>query len=236
MKVSIIIPSYNEEKYIGRLLKSIISQDLNDFEIIVADADSTDNTRKICRHYGCKVVKGGRPAQGRNNGVKNSSGDILIFIDADVVLPSRSLKNDINEFMDRKLDIAGINLYPLSDKLFDIYTHFFYNSFQKISSHFDPLLSGALIIVKREVFYKVGGFNETIYIAEDHAFARISKKVGYRFGILKGYVFIDVRRFNYEGRVRIILKLLFFWMKRFFGEIKNSSIKYDLENIREMHK
>ena len=64
MKLSIIIPTYNEEKYLPELLKSIKEQNFSSYEIIVADNDSNDNTVKIAESYGCKVVSGGLPAIG----------------------------------------------------------------------------------------------------------------------------------------------------------------------------
>ena len=66
MKLSIIIPTYNEEEYLPNLLKSIESQKFKDYEVIVADANSCDNTVKIAKNYGCTVVQGGMPGVGRN--------------------------------------------------------------------------------------------------------------------------------------------------------------------------
>ena len=56
MKISIIIPAYNEEEYLPKLLESIEKQDFKDYEVIIADANSSDNTREIAESYGCTVV------------------------------------------------------------------------------------------------------------------------------------------------------------------------------------
>ena len=77
VKLSIIIPTYNEEEYLHKLLDSIKSQSFSDYEIIVADANSKDNTREIAISYGCKVVNGGLPAIGRNNGAKVAEGRLF---------------------------------------------------------------------------------------------------------------------------------------------------------------
>ena len=82
--ISIIIPAYNEEKYLPKLLECIKKQTYKGYEIIVADAGSKDRTGQIAKKYGCKVVKGGMPAVGRNNGAKVAKGNILLFLDADV--------------------------------------------------------------------------------------------------------------------------------------------------------
>lgn len=69
--LSIIVPALNEEKYLPILLSQIKKQNFNsDSEIIVADAGSKDKTVEIARNYGCKIIPGGLPARGRNEGAK----------------------------------------------------------------------------------------------------------------------------------------------------------------------
>ena len=85
--LSIVIPTFNEEKFLPHLLKSLKEQTFKDFEIIVADNNSTDATRSVAINVGAKVVKGGLPARGRNNGAKVARGEWLLFLDADVILP-----------------------------------------------------------------------------------------------------------------------------------------------------
>ena len=84
--LSIIIPTKNEEKLLPLLLQSIKNQDIKYHEIIVADGGSTDRTCDIASNCGCEVVLGESPAKARNNGAKAASGDLLLFLDADVVL------------------------------------------------------------------------------------------------------------------------------------------------------
>ena len=92
--LSIIIPTLNEEKYLPKLLESIKKQSFKDYEIIVADANSKDKTRKIARDYGCKITSGGiLPAVARNNGAKKAAGEILLFIDADCIIENNFLQN-----------------------------------------------------------------------------------------------------------------------------------------------
>ena len=64
-KISIIIPTLNEEDYLSLLLESIKQQNFKDYEIIVVDASSTDDTLKIAQNYGCSIVGGGLPASVR---------------------------------------------------------------------------------------------------------------------------------------------------------------------------
>ena len=75
-----------EEEYLPKLLESIKSQDFTDYEIIVADAQSDDNTREIAKEYGCIVVEGGLPGPGRNRGAEVAQGEMLLFLDSDFSL------------------------------------------------------------------------------------------------------------------------------------------------------
>ncbi len=103
-KVSIIIPAKNEEKYLPRLLESIKKQTTQPYEIIVADAGSTDRTVEVAKKYGAKVIKGGIPQVGRNNGAKQAKTDIIVFLDADVILPDSNVLKALCNFMAQKIN------------------------------------------------------------------------------------------------------------------------------------
>ena len=139
MILSIIIPTYNEEEYLPLLLESIKQQDFRDYEIIVADANSKDNTVKIAEEYGCIVVEGGMPAVGRNNGAKVAKGEYLLFLDSDLKLTEDYLAKVIYEFKMERLGIAITQMKPLSKKTEDKILHDLANLFmisvEKIKPH-----------------------------------------------------------------------------------------------------
>ena len=78
--LSIIIPTYNEEEVLPNLLRSIKEQDYKDYEVVVADAKSTDKTREIAQKFDCRVVDGGLPGEGRNHGAEAAKGDRFLFL------------------------------------------------------------------------------------------------------------------------------------------------------------
>ena len=94
--VSIIIPAHNEERHIEKCIESLLAQEYRDIEIIVVDNGSSDNTSKIVERYvesyGGKVrllrmESNIGPGGGRNAGASNATGEILVFVDADMVFP-----------------------------------------------------------------------------------------------------------------------------------------------------
>jgi glycosyltransferase involved in cell wall biosynthesis len=205
--LSIVIPTYNEAEFLPILLESIKKQTFKDYEVIVADAKSTDKTREIAGFYGCTVVDGGSPSVGRNRGADAAKGDIILFLDADVVLERKDfLKTTVWEFQKKDFAIATCIIVPMSDKKLDKYFHKFYNNYTKILRPFLPHAPGFCIFVKKSIHERIGGFDEKIKLAEDHDYAIRSAKCG-KFGILESApLSVSVRRFERDGRLSIACK------------------------------
>lgn len=203
-KVSIVIPALNEEHHLPKLLQSIKTQTFRDFEIIVADARSTDRTRQVATDAGGRVVDGGMPGVGRNAGARVADGEILLFLDADVVLPTAAfLGNIVREFEHRKLDIATVMLQPITDKPVDKLFYFFYNLYTVGMKRWVQHAPGFFTFVRRSLHEKIGGFDEELDFAEDHEYTLRAAKVG-RFGFLKSdRILVSVRRLRSDGRLKV---------------------------------
>lgn len=234
--ISVIIPTLNEEEHLPQLLKCLKQQREGggDFEIIVADAGSEDRTRETARAFGCKVVEGGLPARGRNQGAKEAKGDLLLFLDADVILPEDFLYRAIKEFKKRNLDVATFSLIPLSEKKSPKFIfNFFYNYPLKILE--EKWAHGAMgILVKEELHKILGGFDEKIKIAEDHHYVQRASRRG-KFGMIKSSkIFISLRRIKKEGWVRTGLKYSFAELHmKFRGPIKKELFQYKFNHYKE---
>lgn len=207
--LSIIIPTYNEEEYLPRLLASIRSQRFTDLEIVVADANSTDRTREVAARFGARVVEGGLPGRGRNLGAAAARGGLLLFLDADVVMPDTEwLGRKIEQFRRRGLDAATCLIKPISSNPVDLLSHGVFNvhllATQLVKAH----APGFCIFATREVHERIGGFDETIKLAEDHDYVMRAGKVG-KFRVLHGSrIRVSVRRFERDGRLPIFAKYL----------------------------
>jgi len=235
--LSIIIPTLNEEKHLPRLLKSIKRQNFNDYEIIVADASSEDKTVEIAKDYGCKVVKGGLPATGRNNGARIAKGELFLFLDADVVLLEKTFGRILKEFNQRKLDIATFCLLPSRDnKISKFLFTFFYNL--PILFLGEVLPHAAMgILIRRDLFKQLKGFNEKIKLAEDHDLARRAKRLG-KYGILKATkLLVSDRRFKRDGWLKTGFKYLFCeGYMIFIGPVESDIFKYQFNHYEDEQK
>lgn len=236
MRVSIVVPTKNEESYLPLLLASLRGQTYQDFEIIVADANSTDRTREIAAQAGAKVIEGGMPGPGRNRGAAIAQGEIIFFFDADVVLPHPSFLQDfLVEFAARELDVASCPLTVQNGTFLD---HALHGAYNKYASAVEPVLqhaAGACIAVKHSIHQALHGFDETVVLAEDHDYARRAKKAGYRVGILRCHkIAISPRRYRKDGVVRTAAKMV--WSEATIlvrGPLRSIPFSYELGSFEK---
>ncbi len=218
---SIVIPAYNEEKLISGLLDDLLKyKNSYNFEIIVSDGGSFDNTLSILNKYqNIKVVHnltGQRQTigEGRNLGAEQAQGKILCFINADTMPKNTSVFFDkINQFAEKKIyksstALAGkVEPFP-EDKFFkDVCFYAFFNSYFKLLNIIGLGMGrGECQIVYKDAFFEVNGYNPHIAAGEDFdLFRRIAKtkKVTFADDIV---VLESPRRFRQKGYFNTILK------------------------------
>jgi glycosyltransferase involved in cell wall biosynthesis len=220
--ISVIIPAYNEEKYITGCLQAVFSQKNSpDFEVIVVDNASTDRTAEVVRldFPAVQLIREPKKAVtwARNRGASQALGEILFFLDADVVLPPGYLGRLLAKFQkDKKLILAsGPYIYALNSNLFIrlavsfLYrflispAEYFFNRFLNLSSS----LNAGNFAVLKESFVRAGGFNENIAFFGDEAdLARRLRKFGKTRFFLDLAVATSARRFKKEGFLKACLK------------------------------
>ena len=118
MKISIVTPAYNAEKYIENLIKSVLEQSHNNYELIIVDDGSTDDTYETIKkwHQNDKRIKvytkqNEGPALARKYGLKEATGDLIFFVDADDWINSPDDLKDIAKIMeDETIDVLFIDI------------------------------------------------------------------------------------------------------------------------------
>ena len=206
MKLSIIIPCKNEEKYIGKLFNSLQNQSLPfEFEIIVADAGSTDKTCFIIEAYKAilpiKRIQGGLPSIGRNNGARVANGEILLFLDADTNFDDSELINESIKKIDNGSELVGA-LLNIKQNLFVRCLYFMTNIVIRLSKLEKPFVVGAYFMITKEAFDRLGGFDESLMHCEDYF---LSKQIANKkFSIIKKYIYTDDRRFKKMGKIGMV--------------------------------
>ena len=169
MKVSIIIPVYNDEKYIGRSIQSALNQDfpLNEFEIIVVNDGSTDLTTEVVRGFGNKIKlinqKNMGPVRAANAGFRVAVGDYVVKLDSDDYFEKNLLSTEA-KILDTipEVDFVYSNYYEeFGGRKKEVYVD---------GNVFKTVAIGTMF--RRDKFMKVGFYNEDVFFAEYDIFLR----------------------------------------------------------------
>ena len=174
MEFSVIVPAYNAETTLSTLLDSLFNQTHKDFEIIVIDDDSKDETHKIAQSYHCTLIKlsdNHGPAYCRNLGAQNARGDILVFIDSDCRADHMWLEKIGKHFSqnDAEAIMGKLTLLPSSFLGNSISALGFpaggaigFHRIWKVDKEgYTDSLSSCNCAIKKDIFWDVGGFDES---------------------------------------------------------------------------
>ena len=216
--VSVIIPTLNEAVYLPRLLEALQAQVRLADEIIVADAGSTDGTVALAQAAGARIVPGGRPAAGRNAGARSAQGDLLLFLDADVVPAPNFVGAALEEFHAGGFDVAAPLVAPLSQRRIDLLLCEITNLLLQMVQEVAPHAGGFCIFARRQTHEAIRGFDETALMAEDHDYVQRAARLG-KFGMLTSVqIPVSVRRLEKEGIVQLAAKYLYCEMFALTGQ------------------
>jgi len=197
-EVSLIIPTWNEEGWLPRLLRSARGIPAIR-EVIVADHDSHDATPELAARAGCVVVPGGRPSAARNHGAAVAAAPVLLFVDADCVLTDRAVRAAVDLLA--RPEIVGVHVRTVPVSL-DWYCRLSYGAMHWYLRGLALLgvVQGvaSFIAVRRDVFQACGGFDERVGVGEDADFLRRLSRQGRVVYCPDQVVFTSARRFHTE--------------------------------------
>lgn len=181
--ISIVIPVFNEERYLGACLDSLSKLDYPDekLEIVLVDNGSTDNTLEIASQYEIEVFlhPGVKVGAVRNYGVVKASGELIVFIDSDCVVETDWLQRGLTSMNEQYGAVGG--LYLLREQPAWIERYWILQSARDFA--YQTSFVGGCIFIRREVFEAVGGFNEVMSAGEDTDLTQRLREAGYRLKI-----------------------------------------------------
>ena len=177
MKVSVVVPAFNEERLLAGSLAAIreAMSVLDDAELIVCDNNSTDRTAQIARSAGAKVVfePVNQIARARNTGAAQASGDWLVFVDADSY-PSKELFRETAEVIQSGRCLAGGATVTLESP--DLAVRFWVAAWNFLSRR-ARWAAGSFIFCEAAAFRRLGGFSQDLYAAEEIELFRRLKRL-----------------------------------------------------------
>jgi glycosyltransferase involved in cell wall biosynthesis len=209
-RISLVIPAYNEEKYLGNCLKSVLAHSQEFHEIIVINNASTDKTAEVARSFpGVRVIH--EPEKGithaRQRGCAEASGDIIAYIDADTVISEHwppGISNAFGNIPDL-VCLSGPCIYYDFPPFRQFLTRLYWRFLAQPASWFTGYLAiGGNLVVKKEALEKIGGFNRAInFYGEDTDVAKRLSKVGKVVFRQDFYLHTSARRLHHEGFLKI---------------------------------
>jgi glycosyltransferase involved in cell wall biosynthesis len=184
MRLSIVIPAYNEEKYLPATPDAINATKTSETEVIVVDNISTDLTRRIAEERGALVVTETERniAKVRNTGAASASGNVLVFIDADTIVRPGTFEK-IERTLGRDESCFGgscaVEYEPIKNRLVIAWFMLLWPFLGKLTR----MRGGALQFSRTHIFSELGGYDTTIYVGEDIDFHwRLDKLAAARGG------------------------------------------------------
>src|SRR5476651_2295666 len=217
--LSVIVPAWNEEKYIGRAIDSL-RHAMQVYgrkrgcsaEIIVVDNNSQDRTGAVALEHGAKVVVEpvNNIGKARNTGVKAARGKYIAFCDADNQVTENLLVLIHDHLEDPKIAGGGTWIEPANHNLKIDFFYFVWGIYVRCSG-----VGVGMMHARREDFWSFGGFDETIYAAEDvqlaYALQKLGKPRGQKFNLIKkGWIITSTRKIDQTPLFTMLAKLIGF--------------------------
>jgi glycosyltransferase involved in cell wall biosynthesis len=227
-RLSVIIPALNEANSLPGLLAALRGQTRPPDEIIVADAGSTDNTRALAEAGGARVVPGGRPGPGRNAGARAATGDLLLFLDSDVMPAAGFIAAALAEFQRDGYAVATTLIAPMTDSAADQIIAETTNLYLQVVQHITPHAPGFCILCQRAIHEAIGGFDEKVKLGEDHDYVQRAAQRG-EFGVLTHVrIPVSMRRVEKEGLAKLAFKYMWCEMYALSGKpIYSTPFEYE---------
>lgn len=215
--ITVVIPSYNEDKYIYNALWSLSRQRIDGkLTVIIADANSTDDTLGIISkaaedfdNLQIQVIEGGPVAYGRNKGAELVKTPYILFMDADSVLFENDILHQVNQ--ERvNYTIIGCKQKTTTKNALSKLTWSIFELVRKVMP--ESFCTGCFFFISKEHFNSLGRFDESLNNSEDFWLSRKVKKQNFK--ILDRYVGQDNRRFKKMGYIKFLkILLLNYWHK-----------------------
>jgi len=238
MKISIVVPAYNEEKYIKPCIESLVSQDFLDYEVIVSLNACTDDTEcvvlDVAKKYNfsnLKIVKENRKgvSYARQSGAKIAQGNVIVSCDADTVYPKNWLSQISKHFEENNAVLfygsVRMNGGPFYLRFL---ARYIYTLFLYISRLFGKdNVTGMNFAYRKDLFVKAGGYDLNLKSAEDIYLGQKLKKYGRVVFDPKIFVYTSPRRFQ-KG----FFKFLWFHIKNYWNVFIFKKQPSDFVDIR----
>ena len=226
-QLTIVIPCKNEGAIISKTLDLLNYQTgIQNVLVIISDI-SDDGTKEKLQNrtrdkFNLQIIDGGYPSVGRNNGAKLTTTPYVLFLDADIfILDVYLLSKVTKQIMEEDGHLLTTKFQSTTGK-YNLAFNNFYKQ-QKLMKPFEPFALGGFMLMNTKEFWKQGGFDEEVLIAEDYQLSRKIKSK--KFILCNSVIFTTPRRFENKGMFYMIKLMITLFFNRnnkpYFKDTKN---------------
>ncbi len=214
--LSVIVPNRNGAQTIGKCLEALFNSPYDNFEVIVVDDSSTDNSVEIIKRYPCRLVslpKHSGAAAARNAGAREARGDALFFIDSDCIVREDTLDVAVRAYYTRPQTVTGGTYSPIAHdgRFFSTFQSLFVNYSETKHPRPDYVATHAMVISK-VLFEQSGGFDQNyLPILEDVEFSHRVKRGGVELRMEPTLLVEHIFDYSLWGSLRNAFRKSFYW-------------------------
>lgn len=236
--ISVVIPTYNSEKYITETLETVFNQTYSNYEVIVSDDGSADNTVKIIKnlsdkfpHIKIKVLLNEHegPGAARNKGVEAANGEWISFLDSDDKwLPHKLQKVTEIICLDESIDLIGHNMISqkgIRQKRIDLFKNYDSRKHPFLTLFRDVMLATSTLTIRKKMLLKAGLFDTTLPASQDYdLWLRLSLIPDIRLELINEALSIYVTRHgNISSNIERQLHCMLIIGRKYYKNLKGIS-------------
>ena len=245
--ISVVIPTYNSENFIIKTLETVFSQTYDNYEVIISDDGSTDNTVVVVKSFFSKypsrnktllINKHEGPGAARNKGIENASGDWVSFLDSDDLWIHNKLERVVKHILDNEgVDIVCHSLVDIEGpkETLMVPSKYFNNKIDPfLSIYRENCLYTSALTIKKSILYQAGLFDNILPSAQDYdLWLRLGMINKIKMGFIEEPLTTYMNRegnigSNVETRLQCMLEI----SKKYYAELKKVSKVPKIEKIR----
>ncbi len=242
LKISVIMPVYNTEKYVWKAIESVLNQSFKDFEFIIIDDCSSDWSYQVCKEYADKDdrirlfrnEKNSKIVYTLNKAIRLSKWEYIARMDSDDTIDLKRLEKQYNYLIDNSnIDILSSNLYFINKDWKQIWKREYSKNIEKTILNESPICH-ACSMIKKEVFNKSWLYNEKFNLAEDYDLWLRFYSKWFKIWVLDEYLYF-YRIFEEWWKSSKLKKQLKATIEVKENAIKNYWIKFWLNNYIRLY-
>jgi glycosyltransferase involved in cell wall biosynthesis len=245
--ISVVIPTYNSENFITKTLETVFSQTYNNYEVIVSDDGSTDNTVGVVKslflkyHFRKKellINKHEGPGAARNKGIKCASGDWISFLDSDDLWNHNKMESVVGYILKNDdIDLVCHSLIAIDgskENLMDPSKYFNNKIDPFLSIYRENCLYTSALTIKKSILYQAGLFDNILPSSQDYdLWLRLGMLSKIKMGFIEDPLSIHVtREGNISSNVERRLKCMLEISRKYYAELKKVSKVPKIEKTR----